>query len=441
MISRLQRHRTSNDWWQEGGVYDSANHSSCFQNHEVMSFCYSFHDDGYSASYIFSGYTGHESLQRFGHINMNVSVKPNEQSEACFDFAMARKRRASLNARLYDPMVSRFLSPDPYVQMPDNTQNFNRYSYCLNNPLRYTDESGEFIETLLIGIGMGALIGSGTSALSYSAFALINGNWNSGDFWNAVCMGAVGGAIGGAFGAIGSSTALGTLGNSIGYNFLSGAVNMAATNAIFGVDIDGSSILPLIGSSVVGSLFPSFKGVNGGWFANTMAEIGYNTLKGASMGLAAGVIEAGIQQDADRLWTNTFGGAISGASRTVAMDIVFGFPYYYTDNLGFSGSIRSGGIASLLTLDGNGITLGRMSFVNSINDDRTVYHEAFHQAQINQNGWANFYGQIIWEYIKYLPECGLDGFRHPKGTLEYAVYKATGDKAHYNYHTRNGDKY
>ena len=59
-----------------------------------------------------------------------------------------------MNARLYDPMVSRFLSPDPYVQMPDNTQNFNRYSYCLNNPLKYIDESGEFIfiDDFLIGM-------------------------------------------------------------------------------------------------------------------------------------------------------------------------------------------------------------------------------------------------------------------------------------------------
>ncbi|MCM1501405.1 MAG: hypothetical protein NC115_01905 [Bacteroidales bacterium] len=50
-----------------------------------------------------------------------------------------------MNARLYDPLVGRFLSPDPYVQMPDFIQNFNRYSYALNNPLRYRDESGEVI--------------------------------------------------------------------------------------------------------------------------------------------------------------------------------------------------------------------------------------------------------------------------------------------------------
>ncbi len=47
--------------------------------------------------------------------------------------------------RTYDPAAGLFLSPDPYVQAPDNTQNLNRYSYCLNNPLRYVDPTGETI--------------------------------------------------------------------------------------------------------------------------------------------------------------------------------------------------------------------------------------------------------------------------------------------------------
>ena len=63
------------------------------------------------------GYTGHEMLPEFGLINMN--------------------------GRVYDPTLGRFLSPDNYVQMPDNTQSFNRYSYCINNPLKYVDPSGE----------------------------------------------------------------------------------------------------------------------------------------------------------------------------------------------------------------------------------------------------------------------------------------------------------
>ena len=38
----------------------------------------------------------------------------------------------------------RMLSPDNYVQDPNNPNNYNRYAYCMNNPLKYTDPSGEF---------------------------------------------------------------------------------------------------------------------------------------------------------------------------------------------------------------------------------------------------------------------------------------------------------
>jgi RHS repeat-associated protein len=62
------------------------------------------------------GFTGHEHLFGFGLINMN--------------------------GRMYDPLIGLMLSPDPYVQMPLSTQNYNRYSYALNNPLRYTDPTG-----------------------------------------------------------------------------------------------------------------------------------------------------------------------------------------------------------------------------------------------------------------------------------------------------------
>jgi RHS repeat-associated protein len=52
----------------------------------------------------------------------------------------------NMNGRLYDPVVGRFLSADNYVQMADFTQSFNRYSYCLNNPLKFTDPSGEKVK-------------------------------------------------------------------------------------------------------------------------------------------------------------------------------------------------------------------------------------------------------------------------------------------------------
>ncbi len=45
-------------------------------------------------------------------------------------------------ARYYDATIGRFISPDSIVPQPYNPQSLNRYSYCLNNPLRYIDPSG-----------------------------------------------------------------------------------------------------------------------------------------------------------------------------------------------------------------------------------------------------------------------------------------------------------
>ncbi|WP_101757247.1 RHS repeat domain-containing protein [Oceanicoccus sp. KOV_DT_Chl] len=47
-----------------------------------------------------------------------------------------------MNGRVYDPLIGRFLSPDPIVEDPLNTQSYNRYSYVLNNPLSLTDPTG-----------------------------------------------------------------------------------------------------------------------------------------------------------------------------------------------------------------------------------------------------------------------------------------------------------
>jgi len=46
--------------------------------------------------------------------------------------------------RYYDPEISRFISADPFVPKPGNPQALNRYSYTLNNPVRYIDPSGYF---------------------------------------------------------------------------------------------------------------------------------------------------------------------------------------------------------------------------------------------------------------------------------------------------------
>jgi RHS repeat-associated protein len=45
-------------------------------------------------------------------------------------------------ARYYDPELGRFIQPDTIIPDLSNPQSYNRYSYVLNNPLRYTDPTG-----------------------------------------------------------------------------------------------------------------------------------------------------------------------------------------------------------------------------------------------------------------------------------------------------------
>jgi RHS repeat-associated protein len=62
------------------------------------------------------GFTGHEHMDDIGVIHMN--------------------------GRVYDPTIGRFMQPDPLISQPSNLQNFDRYSYVLNNPLNLVDPSG-----------------------------------------------------------------------------------------------------------------------------------------------------------------------------------------------------------------------------------------------------------------------------------------------------------
>ncbi|MDA6071857.1 FG-GAP-like repeat-containing protein [Flavobacterium sp. AC] len=96
------------------------------------------------------GYTGHEHLQSIALINMN--------------------------ARLYDPMIHRFLQVDNIIQDPTNTQNYNQYGYVLNNPLLYTDPSGNLAQ----GSGPGKdCVDCGWFAAIANGVATIAQNWDN----------------------------------------------------------------------------------------------------------------------------------------------------------------------------------------------------------------------------------------------------------------------
>ncbi|MEZ4909938.1 MAG: FG-GAP-like repeat-containing protein [Saprospiraceae bacterium] len=83
--------------------------------------------------WLYRGYTGHEHLQAFHLIHMN--------------------------SRLYDPEVGRMLAPDNVISDGGYSQNYNRYSYAYNNPLKYTDPSGnEPLSALTIAYAIGSAL-------------------------------------------------------------------------------------------------------------------------------------------------------------------------------------------------------------------------------------------------------------------------------------------
>ncbi|MDD2476300.1 MAG: RHS repeat-associated core domain-containing protein [Dysgonamonadaceae bacterium] len=106
-----------------GNVVDDLSYDSWGRNRNPIDWSYS----NFTLSSITDrGYTSHEQLTNFGLINMN--------------------------GRVYDPALGRMLSPDNYVQDPFFPQNYNRYAYCWNNPVKYTDPNGEWVHFVLGGI-------------------------------------------------------------------------------------------------------------------------------------------------------------------------------------------------------------------------------------------------------------------------------------------------
>jgi hypothetical protein len=154
---------------------------------------------------------------------------------------------------------------------------------------------------------------------------------------------------------------------------------------------------------------------------NTLAETGFNTVRGAATGVVKGGVDAIIKADFRYFYMDIAGSALSGFSRTVANNIVFGAPYKTVSIKGAQSTYRTGGLANYVNNKilnkplGEGLTLGTNMYVRQgIIDYETMNHEGYHVYQQMNMGWANFYGSLALEYRHY-------GFGN--GPLEDEAYK------------------
>ena len=205
------------------------------------------------------GYCGHEMIPEYGLIDMR--------------------------GRVYDPAVGRFLSCDNYVQEPDNSQNFNRYSYCLNNPLRYTDPTGE-------------LFGIDDAIIAFTAFnvasSMMSAAFNGQSVWKAGALSLISSAASYGIGEAFKNVAC-TFGNELlragahglssgvvsalnGGNFISSFVSGAAASGMgsYAQNVNMNSSLMIASTTVMGG---------------TVAWItGEDFLQGAMQGITIGAL-------------------------------------------------------------------------------------------------------------------------------------------------------
>lgn len=245
-----------------------------------------------SAPSLGRGFCGHEHLTGFGLINMN--------------------------ARLYDPMLGRFLSPDPYVQAPEHSQSFNRYSYCMNNPLRYTDITGEWF-------GLDDLIASVVGGIVNLGINLLSGNIHSiGQGISSFALGAAAGELA-LYGQVGTSAFLVGAGNSIinqgftnGWNY----INWMDAVIAGGMSMAFSAISGKISSIYSKQIENVFGGISNDVLRNTLSSGTINSLTGFTIESGLTLANGGNLSDAlnaglEGAGTGFVTGAISGFTNSL----------------------------------------------------------------------------------------------------------------------------
>ncbi|MCS4306761.1 RHS repeat-associated protein [Rheinheimera pacifica] len=208
-----------------------------------------------------------------------------------------------MQQRYYDPVIGRFYSNDPvdfmgHMQRGNPTMGFNRYAYANNNPYKYTDPDGQFIN-----FAVGFIVGAGIeAAVQYATTGSI-------DTKSVLIAGAVGSLTGGVGASLANNAAKGAISSARAISTTAatgGTANAAGTvvsNAIDGevtsfsevgvaaaAGAIGAGVGAKLSNSVASTLEKGFGGLNSSITNTTRSSMVGNTQAAAT---TSGFTEAG----------------------------------------------------------------------------------------------------------------------------------------------------
>ncbi len=239
--------------------------------------------DEREGSNVSRGFTGHEMLDDVGLVHMN--------------------------GRLYDSALGRMCAADPYVQTPENIQNYNRYSYVLNNPLNAIDPSGHFIVEAIVGIIV-TIVGLIASVIiTVVAFVA---------YLAALAAQMVLTVIG----LNGAAAAMGSMGSSL---LAAAKAGLAAVSAFAGGGAVGGGLLgKVVAGAALGAIYNGAQtAINGGSFSDVLKSAAIGAVTGA-VGAVVGGVLAGIPGGVTSALTKGIGQSAAKAAAAVVHSAAHG---------------------------------------------------------------------------------------------------------------------
>ena len=283
---------------------------------------WSFQNDHLGSSTLVTGPTGavveHTEYRPFGQERSHTGQQTDNYKYTGQELD-SENGLYNYGARLYDPILGRFLSADAVIKDFADSQSLNHYAYVRNNPLIYTDPTGNFaFLPFIAGVANGAIRG----AVIGGTIAAVTG----GDIGQGMVTGAVEGAIFNVAGDIISAYHITSAFTQAGIHAAAGAASGAINASIYG------------GGVGMGALTGGISGGMGKFFGGYLPENFGAQLGGHMM---IGGVTGGITAE---LYGGDFGeGFINGAKTAVIGLICNKFMHngvLYDDN----GKILDGGL-------------------------------------------------------------------------------------------------